>query len=181
MNLIRASLCPCGWAHWLNSHHVVKDSGSYCSSSWWVCPGPNVTDLLSVDCTWKSMPKLPEIASHLEPYMHSWDRHFNLDHNNWSKVYHPFPVCFGFWVRSPDCQERALNSWALEDRDELWRVKPVKILESLCGNHAIGGQGRSEKGKLIKRDEQIDSICFTFRSVIWICCSSLSRSSGFSN
>ena len=131
----KSVLCPCGWAHWLNSHHVVKDSGSYCSSSWWACPGPNVTDLLSVDCTWKSMPKLPEIASHLEPYMHSWDSPFNLDHNNWSKVYHPFPVCFGFWVRSPDCQERALNSWALEDRDELWRVKPVKILEmwESCG------------------------------------------------
>lgn len=39
----------------------------------------------------------------------------------------------------------------LEGGGELERVKLVKILESLYGNHEIGGQGRSENEKLIKR------------------------------
>lgn len=130
-------------------------------------------------CTWKSMPKLPEIVSHLDTNIQGWDSHFNLDHSNWLKVYHSFPVFFGFWIISPDFRERALGSRVLEGRDELWRVKPVRILESLCGNPEICGQGRSKKGKLIKRDKQIDNIHFTFRRIIWMCCFSMSRSSGF--
>lgn len=69
----KSILYHCAWAHWLTSPHAVKDPGSYCSPSWWVGPGPNVTDLLSVDYTWNLMPKLPEVASHLDPNWPSWD------------------------------------------------------------------------------------------------------------
>lgn len=127
-----------------------------------------------------SMPKLPGIASHLDSNRQGWDSLSDVDHSSWLKVYHSFPVFFGFWVGSPDSWERALSSRVLESRGELGRVRPVKIPESLYVNHEICGQGRSEKEKLIKRDKQIDNIHFTFRRIICVCWFSMPRSSGFS-
>lgn len=85
-----AELTPCGQGFW-----------SYCSSSWWVCPGPNVTDLLSVDCAWNVPRKLPEFASHLDLSSHGWAIRFNVDHSNWLKL-SSFFFCFCLFASESD-------------------------------------------------------------------------------
>lgn len=154
--LIKAFLDHSAWAHWLNPHHVARDSESYCSSSWWLCPVPNVSDPLSVDHTWNVHLEASWIASHLDPSRHSWTLHFNLDHSNGLQVLSILSPCFVSesdpLPLPPPFQEGELNSRELEGRDELWRIKPVKILESFYGTHESCGQGSSEKEKQMKRD-----------------------------
>lgn len=94
---------PIGW-----THHVVRDSGSCCSSSWWVWLGPKVTDLLSADCAWDTCPCQSFLKLH-----HTWTQTGTIEILIWTTVIswtcNHSPVYSCFWVGSPDSQERALS------------------------------------------------------------------------
>lgn len=105
VSLIRASLCPCGWAHWLNSQFMwsgilvptALPAGECVQGQmWltyylWIALGSPCQSFLKLRHTWRHTGTV-EIATLI------WITVIG------QKCIIPFLCSFAFWVRLPDCQ-----------------------------------------------------------------------------